>query len=93
MFETLIVTCQCFDGASGIVCICPQEERALRAYSHQGPDSTLPPMSETQRHWCLDEIGQVEGFERQEYEKAADHQLARGVLDAWVSYCRDKGLL
>jgi hypothetical protein len=45
------------------------------------------------REWCLDEIDRVEGFRRRDYELLDDSELARGVLDAWLDFARDKGLL
>lgn len=50
-------------------------------------------MSEKQREWCLEEIDSVEGFRRADYAEAPDADLARGVLDAWLEYCRDKGMV
>jgi hypothetical protein len=50
-------------------------------------------MTIAEREWCLDEIGQVEGYERNEHTQDLDADLARTVIDAWVAYCRDKGLL
>lgn len=71
-------------------CVCPQEERALRAWSTEKP---MPPMTDNQREWCLREIDQVEGFRRREHECDSDQDLARTVLDAWLDYCWDKGLI
>ena len=73
---------------------CIDAERALRHYTY--PDSMglkLPPMTSVQREWCLDEISQVEGYTRQDYDAATDRDLACGVLSAWADYCRDKGLI
>lgn len=69
-------------------CACPDGERALRAIMRGDYELTADA-----REWCLDQIGQVEGFERGAYEDMADRDVARGVLDAWQDYCRDKGLL
>ena len=71
-------------------CICGAAERVLRGYIDELPH--LPSMTPAQREWCLTEIGDVEGFDRKEYEEVGDPVLARVVLDAWTSYCRDKGL-
>jgi hypothetical protein len=50
-------------------------------------------MTPSQRAWCLDEIGSVEGYKRADFEDYNDSDLARAVLHAWNDYCRDKGLL
>lgn len=71
-------------------CICGQDERALRGYMR---GDHKEPMTPDQREWCLNEIGQVEGYDRADYEGSSDADLATGVLFAWQDYCRDKGLL
>ena len=81
--------CVCYGPASD-GCLCPDTERALRAYI---AGRLMPPMTPEQREWCLTEISSVEGYTRAEYEGVDDAGLARGVLEAWVSYCRDIGLL
>lgn len=82
-------TCLCY-GPEAEGCLCMDAERALRAYMGKHP---MPPMTSEQRAYCLEEIGSVEGYERTDYEACTDEDLARGVLSAWVDYCRDKGLL
>lgn len=72
----------------GEQCYCPATEKALRTVAHCDV-----PMNAEQREWCLKEIGRVEGYSRDDYVAASDNDLARGVLDAWTDYCRDKGLL
>lgn len=72
-------------------CVCPPAEMALRGWSDRRDG--MPAMTADQREWCLNEIGQVEGYQRAEYESCDDADLARGVLDAWTDYCRDKGLM
>jgi hypothetical protein len=72
-------------------CICGADERILRGYIREDPK--LPPMTQAQREWCLNEIGSVEGYTRSDFECECDGGLARGVLNAWRDYCRDKGLL
>ena len=72
-------------------CVCSIDERVLRAYSRS--DILLETMTPEQRDWCLSEIESVEGYDRADYESSDDADLARGVLDAWQDYCRDKGLL
>ena len=52
----------------------------------------LPPMTVDQREWCLTQVASVEGHSREDYEGKTDAELARGVLSAWMDYCRDKGL-
>lgn len=71
-------------------CVCSPEERALRAYAAGGQ---LPPMTLDQREYCLREIDRVEGYRRSDVEPSNDADLARTTLDAWLDYCRDKGLL
>jgi hypothetical protein len=81
---------RCCMGDDG--CVCPAQERALRGWMRSDP--MLPSMSEVQREWCLREIDQVEGHYRVDYEGiSSDEELARGVLNAWTDYCRDKGLM
>lgn len=80
-------TCPCY--GPGGNCVCGDDEIFLRGWVA----GVLPPMTPPQREWCLDEIAQVEGFSRKDYEEATDEMLARGVLSAWTSYCRDKGLI
>jgi hypothetical protein len=81
--------CVCFDPGEG--CMCGDAERALRAYTARR--AGLPPMTPTQRQWCLGEIGRVEGYELRDYENAHDDVLAGATLCACREYCRDKGLL
>lgn len=71
-------------------CVCGESEKALRGWSN---GRITAPMTLEQREWCLTEIDNVEGRDRSDYEKATDGELARYVLDAWVDYCRDKGLI
>lgn len=56
-------------------------------------DRTGRPMNVHEREWCLQEIAKVEGYNRADYEQSDNKQLARGVLSAWVDFCRDKGTL
>lgn len=79
-------SCQC----SISECICPLCERALRAWSN---GSLKIGMTPDQREFCLSEIDSVEGYRREDYESYSESDLARGVLDAWRDYCRDKGML
>ncbi len=82
--------CVCHDTYEGLCCECGIYERSLRAFMYgKQPDY----MSDAQREECLNEIAQVEGYDRKDYEDAADEDLAQGVLDAWTDYARDKGLL
>lgn len=81
--------CVCY-GPAADGCLCPDTERALRAYIAGRP---MPPMTPEQREWCYREIERVEGFDRTGYVRATDANLAAGVLDAWTAYCHDKGLL
>lgn len=70
-------------------CGCSDGEMALR---HYGRGSQMPPMTVEQREWCIRQIEQVEGFEGAAYERSTDADLASTVLEAWLEYCRDKGL-
>ena len=91
VFSGISVPC-CWDGTEEEgCCVCGEDERVLRGYCN--PAWTVPAMTPAQRTWCLDEIGQIEGFERAEHVQDSDADLARTVLAAWTSYCRDKGLL
>lgn len=80
------VSCSCYEDRE---CECGQTERALRAWSG---GQYQQPMTSEQREWCLGEIDNVEGFTRESFVAASDADLARGVIDAWLDYCRDKGL-
>ena len=71
-------------------CVCLESEAVLRCYASGWPRTAMTP---AQREACLEEIAQVEGYDRRDYENASDQDLARGVLQAWTDYCRDKGLL
>lgn len=83
--------CQCYPcSASDEQCICPRDERVLRAYIAQ---ESIRPMEPIEREWCLQEIDSVEGYDRSDFEGECDGGLARGVLNAWSDFCRDKGLL
>jgi hypothetical protein len=72
----------------GDCCVCPTTEKALRAILHADLK-----MTEEQREWCKREIDKVEGHGRNDYIDADDSTIAGGVLNAWVDYARDKGLL
>lgn len=87
-FAEVVVPC-CSADSEG--CACGKDERVLRAYKRR--EFGLPPMTPEQRKWCLDEIGSVEGYTREEWVDMDDDLLASGVLSAWTDYCRDKGLL
>ena len=80
--------CPCYGNPA--LCLCLPVERVLRAYMAQAP---MPALTPEQREACLEEIALVEGYDRHDYEESDDQELARGVLSAWVDYCRDKGLL
>jgi hypothetical protein len=87
--------CQCFGSVwvpTAKDCICTATERFIRAHSHDAKGE-LPPLTPEQRTWMLDQIGQVEGYNRADHEGETDQQLASSVLYAWRDYCRDKGLL
>lgn len=71
-------------------CMCGRDERALRAYVD---GKIVVPMTDSQRAFCLNEIGTVEGYDAKEHRGDSDVELARTVLSAWTDYCRDKGLL
>jgi hypothetical protein len=82
--------CICYANPSG--CVCGKTEKALRAWA--SPEAALIlPMTLQQREWCLSEIDSVEGHSREDYRASTDGELARGVIGAWLDYCRDKGLL
>jgi hypothetical protein len=88
------VACQCAGSIwvpTAEDCVCGVSEATLRAWMHGV--AGLPPMTEAQRAWALDEISSVEGYSREYYENSSDDDVARGVLDAWTDFCRDKGLL
>lgn len=70
-------------------CVCGESEKALRGWLN-GRITT--PMTPEQRQWCYKEIDSIEGYDRADYDKATDAELAMGVLSAWQDFCRDKGL-
>lgn len=70
-------------------CVCGVSEKALRGWLN-GRIQT--PMTPEQREWCYKEIDAIEAHDRADYEKGTDSELAMGVLNAWMDYCRDKGL-
>lgn len=78
-------------------CACTDTEQVLRIIAgHAKPDAPkLPPLNAEQREWCLNEIsrGDEYGYDRGDYETQIDRELAKAVLEVWVEYCRDKGLL
>lgn len=80
---------QCCTGHE-VLCECGADERPLRAYAR---GDALPSMTVDQRDWCLQQIGQMEGYSVADYAHADDRVLASGVINAWTDYCRDKGLL
>lgn len=88
---------EAFDGITapccnpGEACACSCTERVLRVYAYH-PAGKLPAMTDDQRTACLDEIGSVEGYERQDWVGSTDAQLAGGVLSAWQDYCLDLGM-
>ena len=86
IFPDMSVPC-CMEGGE---CVCGSEERILRGYMRQEPG--LQPMTAEQRAWCIDEIGKVEGYD-DDYSGLPDFDLAQIVMNAWVDYCRDKGML
>ena len=83
--------CQCFAVDVPMHCMCPDSERALRGYMN---GRAGPPMTDHQRAWCAKEIASIEGYGKAEdYADTPDGDLARTVLEAWVDYARDKGLI
>ena len=72
------------------LCVCGDAERALRGWMSGG---VAEPMSPEQRRYCLQEIGTVEGYDRDVHAQEDDATLARTTLLAWADHCRDKGLL
>lgn len=80
--------CICYGGQPP--CDCTHVERALRAWADRRP---MPAMTPDQKGWALAEIASVEGYDATDYADLPDADVARGVLHAWVDYCRDKGLL
>jgi len=73
-------------------CVCSDQERVLRAYVGEFPD--LPPMSPEQRAWCLEEIASMgDSTQQGDFAGLSDGYLARQVLQAWLDYARDKGVI
>lgn len=71
-------------------CVCGESEKALRGWMS---GRLITPMTPEQREWCYGEIDSVEAHDRQDYVTGTDAELARGVLNAWLEYCQDKGLV
>ena len=72
-------------------CLCAAvdgAERVLRHVIHTKGDLT-----QAQRDYCRQEIGSIEGYTESDCDGLNDADLARLTLNAWVDYCRDKGLL
>lgn len=85
------VPCLCHDAGptdDGPGCMCGDSERVLR-HVMRGKAS----LTGDQREWALQEIDRVEGYTRKDFEAASDAELGRGVIESWMDYCRDKGLL
>jgi hypothetical protein len=70
-------------------CVCAPEERVLRAWAYCG---RTEPMTVEQRDWCLQEMSRTDGYSAADHVNDSDAELARTVIESWVSYCRDKGL-
>ena len=79
--------CYCYGDSEG--CVCPPLEKAIRVIAGGHGE----PLTAADRETCLREIEKVEGYRRADYEPLPDQELAKGVLDAWTDFCRDKGLL
>ncbi len=78
--------CICQDDDISIdYCLCGKEEKKLRVVA-----AGRAALDDKQREWCLAEVHRVEGWDEYEYE--TDPMLADAVLEAWVDFCRDKGL-
>ncbi len=83
-------SCPCFGPDYAGACLCDDRERIIRVWASK--TSAIPLMTDAQRAWCLDEIAGIEGYSRSDYETQPDSAIARGVLNAWRDYCRDKGI-
>lgn len=82
-----VTGCPCgFEAPPREGCCTGLNERALRAYVADWP---MPPMTEAQRAWCMDEIERVEGYERPPLD-TPDRALASKVILAWLDFVRDK---
>jgi hypothetical protein len=69
-------------------CVCRPAEKALRFIKAGNASFT-----QKQREWCFNEIASVTGYWPEEYINASDMDVARAVLEAWLDYSRDTGLL
>lgn len=96
LFNALAVPCTCegWSDESGM-CACANgrgeaagAEKVLRFV--MSVDGNLTP---EQREFCLREIDKVEGHSRVDHEADSAPELAHATIDAWIDYCRDKGLL
>jgi len=51
-------------------------------------------MSPEQRAWCLEEIASMgDSTQQGDFAGLSDGYLARQVLQAWLDYARDKGVI
>ncbi len=83
--------CHCFsDKEMAANCACGESEKALRGWIS---GRIKEPMTPEQREWCYTEIENIEAHDRENYLKGTDAEVARGVLDAWMDFCQDKGLM
>lgn len=85
------VPCLCHDAGptdDGPGCMCGISERVIR-HIIRGQATFTP----EQKEWALKEIGSIEGYTRKDYETRSDAEIAQGVMEAWVDYARDKGVL
>jgi len=81
--------CPCYDDP--VSCGCLAEEAVLRCYAARYPRTALSP---AQRLECIeDAVRCEEGSHAADFAGLSDQDLARATLQAWVTYCRDKGLL
>ena len=81
--------CPCY--GDPMACVCQADEAVLRCYATRYPRTALSP---TQRLECIaDAVRCDEGTSAQDFTSLSDQDLARATLQAWVTYCRDTGLL
>lgn len=66
-------------------CECSEGMRVLRAYAGEGPcHRSMPPMTDEQRRWCLEEIEEIYRHLGKRFSKPSDDgELAQAVLKAW----------
>jgi hypothetical protein len=71
-------------------CVCLPLEKGLKAYLFRKAPTR---MTLEMRVWCYQEIARVHGADWTTATHYDDQDLARSVLDHWVLYAKQEGLM